>query len=312
LGFTEMRLRLGLEGNQQFRTPYSIPSPETSISMKNQTTSLLPLGWSFSGRAGRSKPAFAWLLVTVMAVAVTAADAQVISWSDSNGNTVPATGLAGVVAATNWNNSNPGNGGGMAVLYDGTNNATTAGFSVTGTYGGWGIAAVGGADADGTYNRRLLAGYANTSSGVSGGAEIFSISGIPYSTYNLIAYFSSDTANRPGTITSANAGVTYYFSTIGPASVNGASAVLTQTTDTTGANPTANYAVFTNLTGSSETLTLSIPNGGGLAGFQIVNTGSVTNVLALAADTTVAPAANVYVGATVKFTASFTGTQPWC
>ena len=35
--------------------------------------------------------------------------------------------------------------------------------------------------------------------------------------------------------------------TIGPASVNGANAVLTQTTDTTGANPLANYAVFTNV-----------------------------------------------------------------
>src|SRR5208283_420963 len=119
-----------------------------------------------------------------------------------------------------------------------------ASFSIAGTWGPWQITTVSGADADGTYNRRLLGGYANTSSGV--GPEVFSITGIPYSTYNVIVYFSSDTAGRAGTISSANAGQTFDFTTIGPASVNGTNAVLTQTTDTTGANPLANYAVFTN------------------------------------------------------------------
>jgi PKD repeat protein len=250
---------------------------------------------------------------TCLLLAAAAAGVQatnIISWHDSNGNTIPATGVAGVALATNWNNSNPGNGGGIAALLDNTNVATTAGFTVTGTYGGWGIGAEGGPDGDGTYNRSLLGGYANTSSGVSGGVEVFSITGIPYSTYNIIAYFSSDTANRTGTIGSANAGITYDFSTIGPPSVSGASAVLTQTTDTTAANPVANYAVFTNLTGSSETLTLSIPNGGGMAGFQIVNTGTVTNTLSLVADTTVSPTNTVYVGASVTLSALFSGTQP--
>ena len=99
---------------------------------------------------------------------------------------------------------------------------------------------------------------------------MLSITGIPYSTYNLIVYFSSDTASRAGTISDANAGITYDFSTIGPSSVSGTNAILLQTTDTTGANLLANYAIFSNLSGSSDTLTLSIPNGGGIAGFQIV------------------------------------------
>jgi hypothetical protein len=208
---------------------------------------------------------------------------QVISWNENNSNTVPSAALAGVVPATNWNNSTAG-----MSLADNTGAASGASFSIAGTWGPWQITTVSGADADGTYNRRLLGGYANTSSGV--GPEVFSITGIPYSTYNVIVYFSSDTAGRAGTISSANAGQTFDFTTIGPASVNGTNAVLTQTTDTTGANPLANYAVFTNVSGSSETLTLSIPNGGGIAGFQIVaSSGSSTNVYDLGQNATLMP-----------------------
>ncbi len=188
---------------------------------------------------------------------------NIISWNEDNGNIIPATGFAGIVPVTNWNNSTTG-----MSLSDNTGAATTASFTISGTWGAWGITSVGSSDADGTYNRTLLGGYANTSSGAE--PEVFSISGIPYSSYEVIAYFSSDTANRTGTISCSGSGVTFDFSTIGPASVSGSNAILTQTTDTTGANPLADYAVFTNLSGSSETLTLNIPNGGGIAGFQIV------------------------------------------
>jgi Bacterial alpha-L-rhamnosidase 6 hairpin glycosidase domain/Alpha-L-rhamnosidase N-terminal domain/Bacterial alpha-L-rhamnosidase C-terminal domain/Bacterial alpha-L-rhamnosidase concanavalin-like domain/F5/8 type C domain/Protein of unknown function (DUF642) len=208
---------------------------------------------------------------------------QIISWNENDGNTIPSTGSAGVVSATNWNNSNTG-----MSLSDNTGAASGASFSIAGWWGPWEITAVGGPDATGVYNRALLSGYANTSSGA--GPEIFSITGIPYFTYNVIVYFSSDTAGRAGTISSANAGQTFDFTTIGPASVNGTNAVLTQTTDTTGANPLANYAVFTNVSGSSETLTLSLPNGGGIAGFQIMATsGSSTNVYDLGQNATLMP-----------------------
>jgi hypothetical protein len=200
-------------------------------------------------------------------VVTTNTSGQIISWNDNNGNSIPATGIAGIFAATNWNNSNPGDNGGVSALNDNTGATTTAAFTVTGTYGGWGIGTVSGADADGTYNRRLLGGYANTAAGT--GPEVFSITGIPYANYNVIVYFSSDTTNRAGTIGCSGAGVTYDFSTIGPSSISGTNAILTQTTDTTGANPPADWAMFSNLSGSSETLTLSIPNGGGIAGFQI-------------------------------------------
>jgi hypothetical protein len=209
---------------------------------------------------------------------------QIISWNENDSYTIPSTGSAGVVPATNWNNSNAD-----MSLADNTGAASGARFSIAGWWGPWEITAVGGPDATGAYNRALLGGYANTSSGV--GPEVFSITGIPYSTYNVIVYFSSDTAGRAGTISSANAGQTLDFTTIGPASVNGTNAVLTQTTDTTGASPLANYAVFTNVSGSSETLTLSVPNGGGIAGFQIVATsgGWSTKVFDLGQNATVMP-----------------------
>lgn len=194
-----------------------------------------------------------------------APDAQVISWNDNNGGTIPAAGSAGIVPATNWNNSTNG-----LSLHDNTGAASGASFTIAGTWGPWGIGAsgYGSPDADGSYNRTLLGGYANTSSGI--GPETFSITGIPYTNYDLVVYFSSDTAGRTGTISCSGSGATYDFTTIGPSSVSGASAILSQTTDTSGANPSANYAVFPNLSGGSETLTLNIPLGGGIAGFQIV------------------------------------------
>jgi hypothetical protein len=123
------------------------------------------------------------------------------------------------------------------------------------------------ADADGTYNRNMLDGYANTSSGI--GPEQIALSGIPYSIYDLIVYFTSDTSGRTGTISDANTAITYDFTTMSTAAISGANALFTQTTDTIGGNPTADYAIFSNVTGGSDTLTLSIPVGGGISGFQI-------------------------------------------
>jgi hypothetical protein len=57
---------------------------------------------------------------------------------------------------------------------------------------------------------------------------------------------------------------------LGQSEISGANALLTQTTDLSGGNPSADYAIFSNLTGSSQTITASIPSFGGITGFQIV------------------------------------------
>jgi hypothetical protein len=53
-------------------------------------------------------------------------------------------------------------------------------------------------------------------------------------------------------------------------SIAGANAVLTRTPDTAAGYPSANYAIFSGISGSNKTITCNIPLFGGIAGFQIV------------------------------------------
>ncbi len=205
-------------------------------------------------------------LITLVFLATVAAgvQAQIISWNENNGGNVPApSGVAGVVPAVNWNNSLVG----MA-LVDNSGAASGASFTIAGTWGAWGIGASPGQDTNTTYNRNMLDGYVNSSAGVT--PSIISISGISYASYDLYVYISSDTAGRAGTISNSNSGITFDFSTVGPAAISGPNALFTRSTDTTGANPTADYVIFSHLNGSVADLSLNIPVGGGYAGFQIV------------------------------------------
>lgn len=210
----------------------------------------------------------------LLAALATGAQAQVISWNlDHWGGIGGASQYAGVVSANNWNNSWPSNP--TIDLIDNSGAATTLDLTYA-SFNTWSI--MGGApgqDADGSYNRNLVNGYLN--SGPAGwGSWItnsyVSLSQIPYAQYNVIVYFSSDATGRNGIATD---GVTSFsFSTLGAASVSGANALLIQTTDTANGNPGANYAVFSGLTGSSQTFTVNPTSGNdqwlGIAGFQVV------------------------------------------
>jgi len=201
------------------------------------------------------------------------ASAQVISWNFDGYGTINGSGeYAGVVSANYWNDTylidgNSGNPESNLIDNTGTPTTLSASFVDNSQYG-YAIQFSGqSADADGQYNKALLNGYLNNGNGAS---TIISLTGIPYSAYNIYVYLSSDTANRTGTVSVG--GTSYDFSTIGPAEISGANALLTATTDTTGANPAADYAEFTGLTGASQSLTTTIPAYGGIAGFQIVAT----------------------------------------
>jgi len=211
------------------------------------------------------------------------ASAQVISWNFDGYGTINGSGdYAGVVSANYWNDTYliDGNSGNPeSNLIDNTGTATTLGasFSDNSQYG-WAIQFSGqSADANGLYNKALLNGYLNNG---NGGSTTISLTGIPYSAYDIFVYFSSDTANRTGTVSVG--GTTYDFSAMGPAEISGANASLVPTSDTTGANPLADYAEFTGLSGGTQALTTTIPAYGGIAGFQIVSVPEPTT-LALAA-----------------------------
>jgi hypothetical protein len=206
----------------------------------------------------------------ILMAAATNVKAQTVSWNfDGYGTINGASQSAGVVNAAYWNDTylidgnsgNPENN-----LIDNSGNATTLGASFTdNSQYGYAIQFSSPAqDADGSYNKYLLNGYLNNG---NGGSVAISLSSIPYSSYNIVVYLSSDTAGRIGTVNVG--GTTYDFATMGPAEISGANASLIQTTDMSGANPSADYAIFSGLTGASQTITTTIPAYGGIAGFQI-------------------------------------------
>jgi PKD repeat protein len=226
-----------------------------------------------------------------------------ISWNHDFYSTVTGPSqFAGVVSVANWTDSWIDNNQ-SANLRDSSGAATSLGFSCT-TTGDWMIHPWShpGQDADGTYNKELLNGYQD-----SHGQDSFTLSGIPYTSYTIYVYLSSDAAGRHGMVSVGS--MQYDFSTLGSAAIDGSNAQLIQTTSTNLSYPSASYAVFTNLTGSGQTITWTVPNadGLGIAGWQVVNTGPP--YLSLAADTTASPS-SAYVGGAVTFSASFGGTKP--
>jgi len=205
-----------------------------------------------------------FLLLAATAVSVNAQN--IISWKFNNGAAIPSNGtaFAGVANAAYWNSSQTE---GVANLMANDGNSSGVALSFADAFGAWGIGGVGTPDGDGFYNKAIFSGYGN------GGLDTLSLSGISFSHYNIIVYFSSDTDGRTGTVTDGT--ITYDYSTMTRNQLDhDANATFTQTTDTTGANPSADYAVFSDLTGASQTLSTIHTGvaGLGISGMQIVAT----------------------------------------
>jgi hypothetical protein len=212
-------------------------------------------------------------LVLVSFVAAATASASTISWNYDRFGTVNGSAVAGVVPVANWNNSWPANP--TTDLIDDSGATTTLDITYN-SFNTWSIQGSDpGLDGDSTSNKRLLNGYLNAGNaewGPSVTSSSVSLTEIPYETYNVIVYFSSDGAGREGEVTNGTS--TYYFSTLGAASIAGSNATLTQTTSTSNSDYAgANYAVFSGLSGASQTITVQMRDNdewGGIAGFQVV------------------------------------------
>ena len=240
----------------------------------------------------------------VLALAATlTAQASIVSWNYDRNGTVTGSAIAGVSPAANWNNTWPANP--TTDLIDKDGQATTLDLAYT-SFNNWNIqGSHPGLDGDGTSNKELLNGYLNagpagwnppvTSSSVS-------LSQIPYPNYDVIVYFSSDGADREGTVSDGT--TTYHFKTLGAASITGSNATLTQATDTTEAGYLvgANYAIFSGLSGATQTITVQMRDNdewAGIAGFQVVaDLGTVPEFGVQPEDTSAA------VGTTATLTAS--------
>jgi autotransporter-associated beta strand protein len=172
------------------------------------------------------------------------------------------TGVAGVVPIANWNNIF-GNVGGPNPLNDANGVVGTASLDTFISTNTW---------ATGSVNP-LLNGYLDNTD-ANPNAQSVTVSGIPFGSYSVYAYFGSDGAGRTGSV-SLN-GATFFYSTRG----NVADYVLT--TDDVGAvNPLANYAVFNDVTGSGFTINQSRgTNNSGLIALEIVQSQPVPVALA--------------------------------
>ncbi|MBB5350869.1 hypothetical protein HNR46_001103 [Haloferula luteola] len=203
------------------------------------------------------------------------AQADTVSWNYDRYGTVNGDRIAGVEPVANWNNSWPDNP--VTNLIDDSGEVTSLDLTVT-SFNGWTVnnpQGNPGVDGDGTYNRELLNGYLNAGQAAWSPNPTFTsvqLTQIPYASYRIIVYFSSDVAGREGDVSDGT--TTYSFNSLGPASVSGTDAVFAETTDGEGTYGTAaNYAVFDGLTGSSQTITVQMRDDdewGGIAGFQVV------------------------------------------
>jgi autotransporter-associated beta strand protein len=190
-----------------------------------------------------------------------------------------------VVAATNWNNLTGVNGS-AASITDST--GSVSGITVVwsgfeGTYSARGSATNG--------DEKMMWGYCDNTAGNA----LIAVSNITASYYDVYAYFGSDSDGRTGTI-GINGANTYSFATYsGARSFPGS---YTVTSDTGTGYPSANYAVWSNLTASSFTMTMvKVGNNNGLNGLQLVVNG---------AQASSSPAINNGIGAT-----NLTATSAW-
>ena len=161
--------------------------------------------------------------IAIIGFLTTSVHAQTISWNFDGWGDISGSGeLAGVALAPYWNSTYliDGNSGATENnLLDSTGTATSmsVGNFVNNSQYGYQIQSAGpGVDTDGTYNRNLLNGYMNNG---NGGSVSMTLSSIPYSTYDIIVYLSSDTAGRTGTVNVGS--TTYDFTTMGPAEIGG-------------------------------------------------------------------------------------------
>lgn len=238
-----------------------------------------------SSAARLAAPALIGLLLTDISTAATSIGVN-YSISYAPASQLAASDSAGAPGfkQTNYNNVNLSNGNNSTVtsLRNNLGVSTLAGASLSSPSGlSAGYAAAGlpisGAD------ESLFAGYAFDAGFGSPAALTLSLSDIPFLNYSLVLYgFASYKGDRAYTATvgttSFYGNSPQYLTTSGYVDGNSNTPFsYQQSSGTTPATATANgtHFVFTNLSGLTQTVTLSSSNGNsgpGLSGFQIIDT----------------------------------------
>ena len=197
-----------------------------------------------------------------------------ISWNLDDWSTVNPTDLAGLAPATNWVDTYLNN---ITIGMPDNTGATTTMNLGYGSYNTYQVYSYHvGYDANGTANREMLNGFLNAGPAAWNPPvtnTYVSCTNIPYSQYDVVVYFNSDTSGRHASID--NGSTTYYFSTMGSAAVNGANALFVPTIQTNSAIfPGADFAFFPGMTNANAIFTETPKSGNdqwlGIAGFQVI------------------------------------------
>jgi hypothetical protein len=221
-----------------------------------------------------------FMITAAAMVLVSVCHANTVSWNyNRNGGaySTQSTDFSGVgmYSAAYWNDSSLD--GRTTDLLDNTGTATTIDITRN-SYNTWSIQGSAPAiDTDGSHNKAILNGYLNSGPAGWNPPLIYSrvtLSQIEYASYEIVVYFSSDVAGREGYVTDGT--TTYYFNTVGPASIASGNALFVRATNTTtdGYTVAANYAVFSGLSGASQNITVQmrdLEEWGGIAAIQIVS-----------------------------------------
>ncbi|HEY4417609.1 MAG TPA: LamG-like jellyroll fold domain-containing protein [Verrucomicrobiae bacterium] len=225
--------------------------------------------------------------------------------------TLNVSDMAGVVLQQNWNNVmlDGHDSGGSAqigtpnagVVSDNSGAATGVTFSYTPSAG-----ATEWATSQTIYtgNHQLLNGYWD----IQGtGAGTTSFGNIPYSSYDVYVYVSSDGNGRTASV-SLNGGAPVYLLT-DASGYNYATNLLQGTATVQGSAASAHYVLFTNVTGSSfNVVVTSYGSDIGVAGIQIVDASGTIYQPVVSSQ----PAAKeLYTGGAAQFTVSASGTSPF-
>lgn len=175
-----------------------------------------------------------------------------------------ASETAGADPQDNWNNIHATS---ASDLDDHLGNPTTLDVSVTGYIAGWwGFYGASGSD------NRMLGAFHETNG--TGNSLTLALSEIPFALYDVYVYvgWNDDRPNSDFSVTLGSS--TFYGRT---QSVPTGGPGLVQATSTSSGSPTvgSTYVVFTGLTASSQSITLTVEGGPGtpgfgLSGFQVV------------------------------------------
>jgi hypothetical protein len=190
-----------------------------------------------------------------------------LNFQDGDGfETMVAADSAGVIPQINWNQSSDfsANNSQSGTIDNMINDAGLA----SGVKVEWTSANAWrneNSTAASTADTKMMDGYAE----INGSQYTFDFTGISYAEYDIYVYVGDD--GRGSTATVSNGTTSFSFSTNSDGAIFPGAYL--QTTDTGAGNPLANYAVFSGLSGASQSFNFPTKSAQpGIHGFQIVDT----------------------------------------